>query len=221
MEKIYNSAYFRSFIYLVIGVAIAYPASALVFRYSDDDIKILQLQITKLDKEIELLKLNVRPITLGNIAGDVIKQASTTANYFGGNDKTTDSLRTATTVLLTVVNAYEADQILVGITNTGTTTFNGCTPATCPGNIYLNPQVSYDASTWYNWSPLVAGSGSAVNNVNLSSASSTPFVVASPGNGTLTISFTFDNIVAKYMRFQVWTSGTSTILLEGFTKVKN
>ena len=84
MEKIYNSAYFRSFIYLVIGVAIAYPASALVFRYSDDDIKILQLQITKLDKEIELLKLNVRPITLGNIAGDVIKQASTTANYFGG-----------------------------------------------------------------------------------------------------------------------------------------
>ena len=151
------------------------------------------------------------PKPLGNIAGDVQKVASSTASYFGHTTVDATIIPTATTTLHTS-NITEADDFTLGVQVTATTTQS-------VGIVYIQPQTSFDTSTWYDWSPPITGIDTAVNSISIINASTT-FIIWTPA-GTAYRTFKLGEITAKFIRFKVWTTGTSTVLLEGFKKLTN
>lgn len=133
--------------------------------------------------------------------------ASTSGTYF---DVTGASTRTATATLLTIGGVYNYSKIGLEVNVWATTTIAKI------GTVYVQPQTSYDASVWADWTPNNYGTGgTAVQTMNMAGASTTVLAWAPGELGTTTKQFVFDNAVGKYMRFKVWTTGTSTILLRG------
>ena len=137
--------------------------------------------------------------------------ASSSATYFG----ISLLIRTATTTLLTLEQIDSVSKIALTIVSTATTSTADCT-TTCGGTIYVLPMISDDAITWSGLGNLALANvpqGTTFQDVNLGSASSSLLRVESKQAGVTGKQFVFNNIVAKFMRFEVWTSGTSTVLL--------
>mgnify|MGYP001564135286 CR=1 FL=1 len=157
------------------------------------------------------------PTSLGGFESQIVYVASTTETYFHQAGGT----RTATTTLLTIDGLKSAEKIGLSVTVGNATN--------SPGTIYILPQVSTDAITWKVLAGLHTPNGAAgafVSDINLGNGSTTQFVYA-PGLGTTSVLTWFDTPVlgtgagsSAYMRFQVWTTGTSSVLLEGYKLLK-
>ena len=144
---------------------------------------------------------------LGNIAGTIESVASSTATYFGTNEGT----RTATGTLLTLqTNGVQSLSLGVQLVATTTT-----------GTIYAQVDGSFDASTWYGLNFPVIGSGSAIANLN-QAANGTGLITWTPTSATnFNALIPLESIDARYVRVRAWTTGTSTLLIEGFKNVNN
>lgn len=153
------------------------------------------------------------PKALGAISGgEVTKYASSTATYFAELSNGTGN-RTATTTLLTSGQIQFSQAVALGIQANATNTSANL------GTVFVQAQASYDDVTWYNMNlNSVNTTGANVPTISLNNASSSGYLAFTPGElGPTTALYTFvPPVVAKWMRFRAWTTGTSTVLLELF-----
>jgi len=188
----------------VIVLAIAFAIGLMLSGESPDKEVIREVVIKEIVSE-----------SFGAFQASIVRQGSTTPEWFGSPT----SVRTPTTTLLTIDQVHQFSRIGLGITVFASTSIGNA------GTIYIQPQVSIDAGdqnatstedVWYDWTPSVKGVGTAINNIFLPVASSSVLTLSPDTLGTTTKLFVFENIVGKFMRFRVWTTGTSTVLLDGF-----
>jgi len=158
------------------------------------------------------------PKPLGNIAGVIQKVATSTfpGVYFGATGA--DRIRTSTTTLLTMGGLAEADAVSIGIISVGTTT----AASWSPGEIYFQPEVSFDDSQWFPLNnDIVTNTGTFASRFTLFSGTTTFSWVQTGNVGTSTTMVNLGPINANWLRVKVWTTGTSTVSLEGYKKLTN
>ena len=158
------------------------------------------------------------PISLGGFESQIVRVASSTGTYFHQASGT----RTATTTLLTIEGLKSSEKIGLSVTIQNATN--------TPGTIYILPQVSTDAVEWKVLAGLHTPNGAAgafVSDLDLGNGSTTQFIYIPNSQGTTSVLTWFDTPVlgtgagsSAYMRFQVWTTGTSSVLLEGYKLLK-
>lgn len=156
------------------------------------------------------LQLKDTPKALGGFESSLQLIASTTATNFIAPDGT----RTATTTLLTVGRAFEGEKLALRIEVNATGT---------AGTIYILPETSQNAITWFpigNLNVATGASGANVQSIAFGTGSSTQLTFEPIGLGTTTGQFVLDNPVANLIRFRVWSTGTSSILLSAIKLLK-
>lgn len=172
--------------------------AALLISLSAFVVSLLSVQVKDTDK------------AFGAFDAYVVRIASTTVTNFHQASGT----RTATTTLLTIDRAFEAAKLALQIEVNATNT---------PGTIYILPETSQDTVVWFPLGSLhvaTGASGAAVQSIEFGNGTSTQLTFSPVGQGTTTGQFIFDNPVNNLMRFRVWSTGTSSILLSAIKLLK-
>ena len=141
-----------------------------------------------------------------------ITASSSAGTYF---HKATQETQTGTTTLLTLDGVFNASRIGLNLTVKNATD--------TVGSIYILPESSTDATVWQTLTGfhLVNGAaGAFVSNIAIGNGSSTILEYTPNSRGTTSVQYWFAPPLATFMRFQVWTSGTSSVLLEGIKELK-
>ena len=160
----------------------------------------------------EVEENNVK-VALGGFESSIQKVGSTTgqATYF--HEAT--GVRTATTTLLTIDRASQVEKYGLNVTvKNATNTVN---------TIYIIPESSFDALEWHTLSGFgVANqpSGSNLQSLDIGNGSSTQLTYTPISLGTTSVQYWFDPPVDNFMRFRVWTNGTSSVHLEAIKLFK-
>ena len=150
---------------------------------------------------------------LGNIASLSNRSvASSSGTYFGISAE----VRTATATLLTLTDITDIETVALNIQSVSTTT-----TAYSSSFVYVLPQISQDASSWFDLNAnTIDTTGGNVRTLTLNDSSTTILAYPTRERGTTGTNVVLKNLVGRFMRFQVWTSGTSTVLLQGVEQVR-
>jgi len=181
--------------------------------------------ITSLAAFVGLLSvsLNNTPLLGGAFESQITRTASGTAiSATGTYFHEAAGTRTATTTLLTLEGLKSAEKIGLSVIVKNATN--------SPGKIFVLPEVSTDASEWKVLAGLYLVNGAAgafVSDIDLGNGSTTQFTYTPNSQGTTSVLTWFNTPVigsgsasTAYMRFRVWTTGTSSIMLEGYKLLK-
>lgn len=161
--------------------------------------------------EVSVNQPEQKAVSLGRYTADA-EIASSSVKYYG----ISLLVRTATGSPQLVLNNIDSvNKIALTIDSNATTSTADCATR-CGGRIYVLPTISQDGIIWTGIGNLTMPNtpqSTFSQDVSLGSASSSLLWVDSLQAGTTSKQFILDNIVAKHIRFEVWTTGTSSILL--------